>query len=315
MKITVLDADTFGSDLDLSPLDAYGEVTAYRQTAPEEIAARAAGAEVLVLNKVKLNRDNLNDAAALRLICVFATGFDNIDLPFCRERGIAVCNVVGYSTNCVAQLTVAMALSLTINLGQFRSYVASGEYSASGVANRLTPAYHEIAGKTWGIAGYGNIGKAVGRAAEALGCRVIAFKRTPEPGTETVGLEELCSRADILSVHMPLNDATRGIFSADKIALLKKDAIFINVARGAVADEAALCEAVKQGRIGGLGVDVYSKEPFPKDHPFYEIKDYPNVILTPHMAWGGIETRVRCLEEICKNIASFVRGERRNRVD
>lgn len=315
MKITVLDADTFGSDLDLSPLSALGDVTVFRATAPTDVESHLEGAECAVLNKVKLKRDNLKNAASLKLICVFATGFDNIDLEYCREKGIAVCNVVGYSTDSVAQLTVAMALSLTVKLPQFAAFTADGSYSASGVANRLTPWYHEIAGKTWGIAGYGNIGKAVGRVAEALGCHVIAFKRTAEPGVETVDIDTLCRRSDILSVHLPLNDKTRGLFSAERITMMKPEALFINVARGAVCDEAALAAAVKDGRIGGIGVDVYSTEPFSASHPFYGIRNLDNVILTPHMAWGSVEARRRCLDEICLNIRSFVCGERRNRVD
>ena len=315
MKIAVLDADTLGSDLDLSPLSAFGEVRVFPSSAPDEIEKNLDGCEVAVVNKLKINENTVKNAKDLRLICVFATGFDNIDLEFCLRRNIAVCNVVGYSTASVAQLTVSMALSLYTHLPAFTSHVTSGAYSAGGTANCLTPFYHEIAGKTWGIAGYGNIGRAVGDVARALGCRVIAYKRTPSPDVTVVDLDTLCRESDILSVHLPLNDGTRGLFGAGEIAKMKPGAVFINVARGAVADEAALAEAIRAGKLGGLGVDVYSSEPFPASHPFYDIKDRENVCLTPHMAWGSVEARARCLSEICLNIRSFLDGGARCRVD
>ena len=315
MRITVLDAATLGDDLSMDVFSPFGEVTVYDNTLPHEVAVHATGAEVLILNKVKLNRDNLKDATDLKLICVAATGFDNIDLDFCRERGIAVCNVIGYSTQSVAQVTVAMALSLMTHLPEFSELVKSGEYTRRGVPNCLVPVYHEIAGKTWGIVGFGNIGHQVGVVARALGCRVIVNKQKPIADWECVDLETVCREADILSIHTPLNDSTRNLLDAEHIAMLKKNAIVINVARGAVTDEAALAKALEEGRIGGLGIDVYTAEPFGKEHPFWRIRELPNVCLTPHMAWGGFETRTRLLWEMAENIRSFQKGERRNRVD
>jgi glycerate dehydrogenase len=315
MQITFLDAQTLGDDLSFDELSALGEVTVYPKTAPNEITAHAKGADVLVLNKVKINAETLGENDTLRLICITATGFDNVDLDFCRRRGIAVCNVVGYSTQSVAQVTVAMALSLITHLPEYAACVSSGDYTASGVANALTPVYHEIAGKTWGIVGFGNIGRQVGRVAEALGCRVLVNKRTPVEGWECVDFDTVCQNSDILSIHTPLNDTTRNLLDERHIAMLKPHAIVINVARGAVTDEAALAAAVREGRIGGLGVDVYSAEPLPADHPFQAIKSLPNVCLTPHMAWGAYETRVRLLSEIAENIRSYLIGEKRNRID
>ena len=314
-NLVVLDAASIGKDLDYSGFSQFGDLTIYDKTMPGEIADRVRNADVLILNKVRLSRAVLAEAKNLRLICEAATGFDNIDLEYCREKGIAVCNVVGYSTQSVAQLTVAMALSLISKLSVYRSFVASGDYSKSGKPNLLEPVYHEIAGKTWGILGYGNIGKQVGRVAEALGCRVIVHKRTPLAGAECVGLEELCRRSDILSIHTPLNEGTRNLFSREKIALLKPESIVINVARGAVTDEEALADAILEGKIGGLGVDVYSQEPFSQEHPFAKIQNLPNVLLTPHMAWGAYETRVRLLSEMVENTRAFFAGELRNRVD
>ena len=223
--------------------------------------------------------------------------------------------MVGYSTQSVAQLTLSMALSLYTNLTQFTDFVRSGEYTQAGIANRLTPVYHEIAGKTWGIVGYGNIGKQVARVAEALGCNILVYKRTPIDDVECVDFDTVCQKSDILSLHVPLNDQTRNLLDKEHIAMLKKSAVIINVARGAVTDEEALTEAILDGRIGGLGVDVYSKEPFEVEHPFNKIKHLPNVLLTPHMAWGGYETRVRLLAEIKENIIAFYSGKNRCRVD
>ena len=315
MKIVFLDAATIGDDLTYESFADIGEVSVYPTTTEDEFEDHIQGADVVVINKLKLNATNLPKAPTLKLICLAATGFDNVDLDFCRKAGIGVCNVVGYSTQSVAQLTLSMALSLYTNLNQFTDFVRSGEYTKAGLANRLTPVYHEIAGKTWGIVGYGNIGKQVARVAEALGCHILVYKRTPVEGVECVDFDTICQKSDILSLHVPLNEKTRNLLDKEHIEMLKKDAVVINVARGAVADEEALAEAILTDNIGGLGVDVYSKEPFDGDHPFNKIKHLPNVLLTPHMAWGGYETRVRLLEEIKENIISFYNGKNRCRVD
>ena len=315
MKIAVLDAATLGDDLDLSPLSEWGEVSVYPTTAVTEAEARVKDADVIVINKFRCNAESLRGALALRLICVAATGFDNIDLSYCRESGIAVCNVVGYSTHSVAQLTLAMVLSLSTKLKEYDSYAKSGAYTRSGAANAVSPVYHELNGKTWGVFGFGNIGKQVARVAEAMGCRVLVCKRKPAADYPCVSFEELCKESDILTLHSPLNDQTRGILNKEKLSLMKKDAILVNVARGAVVDEAAVAEAVKNGTIGAFGCDVYSAEPYPVGHPYESLADRDNVILTPHMAWGAYEARERCLAEICENIKVFFEGGTRNRVD
>ena len=315
MQITFLDAATLGDDLIYDMFETIGSVIVYQSTSSETFAEHVANADVLIINKYQLNARNLPHAEKLKLICIAATGYDNVDLDYCRAHGIAVCNVVGYSTKSVAQLTVSMALSLYTHLPEYNAFVRSGEYTKRGIANCLTPVYHEIAGKTWGIVGFGNIGKQVGCVAEALGCRVLVNKCTPMDGWNCVDFDTVCRESDILSIHVPLNDATRGLLDRAHIAMLKRDAIVINVARGAVTDEVALAEAISAHRIGGLGVDVYSVEPLSFDHPFQAIRDLPNVCLTPHMAWGGYETRVRLLGEMAENIKAFYGGERRCRVD
>ena len=315
MEIVVLDAATLGADTDLFPLLEQGNVTVWDNTAPEEIARRIETAEVIVSNKVRLMEPVLREAKKLKLICLSATGYDCVDTAYCAKNGIGVCNVPGYSTQSVAQLTVALALELVNHLSVYRDYVHSGAYSRSGVANALTPVWHELYGKTWGIVGGGNIGRQVAKIAEAFGCRVLVCRRKPDEVYETVDLDTLCVESDIISIHVPLTDRTRGMIGKKQIGLMKKEAIVINVARGAVTDEAALAEAVREGRIAGLGVDVYSTEPFGPEHPFNAILDLPNVCLTPHTAWGAIETRNRCVAMVAENISAFYRGQRKNRVE
>lgn len=316
MKIAVLDAGTLGEDLSLSPLLSLGDVKVYQKTAPSEMPERVADREVLVLNKIRCNRETLASAHDLKLICVAATGYDNIDIAYCRERGIAVCNVVGYSTESVAQLTLSMVLALSTNLLTFHQYVASGRYTQSGVANAVAPVFHELAGKTWGIFGYGNIGKKVAAVASAIGCRVIVCKRMrTEEAFSVVDFDTLCRESDIMTFHSPLTAETRGILDEAHLAMMKKDAVVVNVARGAVLDEDAVANAVLAGHLGGFGCDVYTNEPFGEEHPYQKLLSCPNVILTPHMAWGSFEARSLCLSEICRNISAFYKGETRNRVD
>lgn len=315
IKIVVLDAATLGEDLSLKPLEELGECSVYSSTSPDEVEARLSDCDIVVLNKIKLNKSNLSAAKNLKLICVAATGYDNIDVEYCRERKIAVCNVEGYSSHSVTQLTAGMVLSLATHLDEYNDFVKSGAYSESGVANRLTPVYHELYGKTWGIIGFGNIGKEVGMVAKALGCELLVCKRKPEEGYDCVDIDTLCQKSDIITIHTPLNEGTRHLINKERIDLMKRDVILVNAARGAVCDETAVAYAVKMGLIGAFGADVYSKEPFEKSHPFYEIKDFKNVILTPHMAWGAYEARVRCLNEIVLNIKDFYSGGFKGRVD
>lgn len=314
MKIVFLDAQTLGSDTDLSVFSKYGDLAVFDRTSPNDIASHIGDSEIVIVNKLHLGEENLSCCRFVKLICVTATGFDNIDTEYCRANGIAVCNVVGYSTHNVAQVTAAMALSLISRLNEYTRSVTDGTYSKGTSANILTPVYNEIYGKTWGIVGYGNIGREVGRIADALGCSTVVYKRTPVSDAHCVDIDELCSVSDIISIHTPLNDGTRGLIDRRRISLMKKGAILINVARGAVVDEYALADAVLGGHLGGIGIDVYSTEPFPTEHPYSKIVGFDNVLMTPHMAWGSYEARKRCCDEICLNIESFLQGEKRYRV-
>ncbi len=317
MKITVLDAATLGSDVNLQPFYKTGEVTLFQTTPEENVAERIAESDVVCVNKIKLNESNLK-GSSVHLICVAATGYDNIDTAYCQKHGIALCNVPGYSTHAVAQLTVAMVLSLVGHLAEYRDYVHSGAYSRSGVANALTPVWHELNGQTWGIVGFGNIGRQVAKIANAFGCKVLVCRQRQtvpsESDIEYVDIDTLCKRSDIISLHVPLTEQTRGLISAERIAMMKQTAIMVNTARGAVTDEAALAEAILENRLGGIGIDVFSKEPFDADHPYQKILDKDNVILTPHTAWGAQETRNRVIVEMAHNIRAFYDGENRNRI-
>lgn len=314
VKIVILDASTLGEDINLSMFSELGEVVIHNMTKPDEVADRIADCNVVVINKIKLNEDNLKFAKNLKLICVAATGFDNVSTEACKKLGIGLCNVKGYSTDSVAQTTVALALSLAMHIPFFNEYVVSGAYTKSGVQNCLSPVFYELSGKTWGIVGYGNIGKRVADIANAFGCRVLAYARTKKDGVECVSLDTLLKESDIVSVHLPLSDETRGLIGENELKKMKKSAILINTGRGAVTDEEAVAEAVESGEIGAFGTDVYSVEPIEENSPLTRLYGRENVIFSPHLAWGAYEARMRCMREIVLNIKAFFGGEKRNRI-
>ncbi len=315
MKIVVLDRKAIGYDTPLSPLQELGELVVYDATDNYQVAERLYEADVVVLNKVRITREVIEQAKGLKLICVFATGYDNIDLASARERGVAVCNVPAYSTESVALYTMTTVLALYTHLNEYKEYVSDGRYSSSGSPNLLEPVYHEMQGKVWGIVGLGNIGKRVAQFANAFGAKIIATKRTKVDNYECVDIDTLCQRADIITVHCPLNQETRSIINKDRIKLMKKDVIIVNMARGAVLDEDAVAEAVLEGKVGAFGCDVYSKEPFDLTHPYNKILSKKNVIFTPHCAWGSYEARERCINIIADNIKAFFSGKIQNRVE
>lgn len=315
MKTVILDRLSLGEDTPIERLYSFSEVVSYDKTEPDLIKERIKGADVVIINKVKMTRAILEKAEGLKLICLFATGYDNVDIEAAREYGIAVCNVPGYSTDSVALLTVSSTLALYTHLYEYRSFVSSGEYSKSDSPNKLTPVYHELRGKVWGIVGYGNIGRAVGRIAEAFGARVIATKRTPTDEVECTDLATLCRESDIITLHCPLTKETEGMINSDSISLMKKSVVLYNAARGKVVVEEDVARAIEEGRIAAFGSDVFSEEPFGKDSPFDRIKRFDNVIFTPHTAWGAYESRCRCMNIVCDNIESFVNSKTLNRVD
>ena len=304
-----------GTDTPFSKLHSLGKIEIYQKTSGDELKERIADADILILNKVKITAETLAYAKKLRLICTFATGFDNVDVLACKEKGIAVCNVPAYSTDSVALMTLATVLSLRTHLFEYTEYVNSGEYTKSGVANKLTPVYHEISGCKWGIIGYGNIGRAVARVARALGADVMFYQRTASDDKEYSDIDTICRECDIITLHCPLNEKSRGLIDKRRISLMKQDVILVNEARGAVLCENDVADALISGKIGGFGCDVYSEEPFSENHPYTKLLGLKNVILTPHSAWASYEARVRCVDIIFDNISAFLSGDFKNRVD
>ena len=314
MNITVLDAATLGEDVTFEKWEALGNLTVYKYTSASEVVPRLKDSDIAIINKVKMTDEVIKSLPKLKLICVTATGYDNISLSACKEMGVALSNVKGYSTHSVAQVTMSLVLSLITHLPEYCDSVKNGEYQKSGIENRLTPVFHELYGKTFGIVGLGNIGRQVARIAEAFGCNVLCFKKTPDPNYCCVDLETLLKNSDIVTLHLPLNDQTEKIIGKKELSLMKPNAILVNVSRGAVTDEKAVAEALKNHTIGGFATDVYSVEPMENISPLNEIKDFENVLLTPHMAWGAYESRIRCINEIAENIAAYIKNERRNRI-
>lgn len=318
MKIVFFDASTIGDDITQSKLfeifDGLGELYLYNSTKDSDMAERVRDADVLITNKCRITKTVLDAAQQLKLICVCATGYDNVDINECGRRGIALCNLRGYSTDSVAQVTVSMVLALVNRLNTYNQYVHDGTYAASGRPNQVLPVYHEICGMTWGIVGCGEIGSKVAQIARAFGARVVTYSREASADIKRVDIDELCRTADIITLHVPLTNDTRHMINERRISNMKRSVVLINAARGEVVDEAAVTKAIIEGRIGGLGVDVYSKEPMARNSPYVRLYGMNNVIFTPHMAWGAYEARVRALEMVRDNICSFMNGEHLNRI-
>ena len=269
-------------------------------------------------NKAPLNETTLKNAPNVKLICLLATGFDNVDLAYCKSRGIKVTNVVNYCTSTVAQHTLLLALALSEKLAFYDDYVKSGTYSAQDRFSNFDRAFYDLEGKTWGIVGMGSIGRRVAALAQAFGCRVIFYSASGKSTCtdyERVELETLLREADILSLHCPLSDRTRGLINKEAFSQMKDSAILVNVARGPVVDTQALYEALVTNQIAGAGLDVLEREPMAKDNPLAQIKDSTKLIITPHMAWASVESRTHLVEEVVKNIEAFLAGENRNVVN
>lgn len=318
MKIAVLERHSVGTDVPVQ-YEHLGEVTYYRNTTTiEEVQERVRDVDIIVANKAPLREETLKDAPHVKLICELATGFDNVDLDYCRERGIRVCNVVDYCSGMVAQHTFALALALLEKLPHYDEYVKSGAYSAQDRFSNFDMPFHELEGRTWGIIGMGNIGRRVARIAEAFGCRVIFHSVTGKSSCRDypqVDKDTLLAESDVLSLHCPLSGLTRGIIDREALQKMKKTAILINVARGAVVDNRDLYDALVTGEIAAAGLDVVDGEPLQLSNPLSGFKDSNRLIITPHLAWASVEARTRCVDEVAKNIEAFLRGEMRNVVN
>ena len=312
MKIVVLERNSVGPDISVECFEELGEVTYYKNTTTvEEVRERVKEADIIVVNKSPMREESLAEAEHVKLICEFATGYDNCDLDYCRSRGIIVCNVVNYSTDMVAQHTFTLALALSQKLAYYDNYVKSGAYSAQDRFSNFDRAFYELAGKTWGIVGMGHIGSRVAQIATAFGCRVIFHSVTGKSACteyERVDKETLLVQSDYLSLHCPLSDLTRNFIDRDALKRMKNSAILINVARGPVVNNSDLYDALVAEEIAAAGLDVLEKEPLELTNPLSQFKDSNRLIITPHLAWGSVEARTRCVQGVYDNIRAFLAG-------
>lgn len=318
MKLAVLERNSVGTDVDVSCFEKFGEVTYYPNTVADNASERVKDADIVIANKAPMNEETLKDAPNVKLICLFATGFDNVDLAYCKKRGIRVANVVNYCTPAVAQHTLLLAMMLAEKIAFYDDYVKSGAYSAQDRFSNFDRTFHDLAGKTWGIVGMGSIGHRVAELAEAFGCKVIFYSASGKSTCtdyERVEFETLLRESDILSLHCPLSDRTRNLINKDAFEKMKKSAVLINVARGPVVNTQDLYQALTEGKIAAAGLDVLEKEPMEPSNPLAQIKDSTKLIITPHMSWASVESRTCLVEEVVKNIEAFLDGEDRNIVN
>jgi glycerate dehydrogenase len=316
VKAVFLDYDTVSNgDLDASALSAAVDNLALCKSDDAKTAERIRDVEVVLLNKVELTRELIRGAPKLKLIAVAGTGTDNIDVVAARELGIGVCNVRGYCTSSVVQHVWGLVLSLTQHVSDYARLVGNGSWKQNESLTVLSHPIRELEGRIFGVVGWGELGRGAARVAEAFGMRVvIANRRGESPRPDRVDLQQLLAMSDIVSLHCPLNDSTRGLIGARELELMKPDALLINTARGALVDGQALAAALRAGLIGGAGIDVLPQEPPRDDDPLLD-PDIPNLVLTPHVAWAAREARQRCVDEMAANISDFVGGGRRSRVD
>ena len=319
MKIVVLERNSVGTDVSIDGFNALGEVTAYPNTAREEdVIERVKDADIVIANKAPLNERTLSEAKNLKLICEFATGYDNVDLNYCSKKNIVVSNVVDYSTDAVAQHTFAALFYVMEKLHHYDNYVKGGEYASQDRFSNFDIPFTELSGKTWGIIGMGNIGQKVAKIATAFGCKVIFYSVTGQSKIteyEQVSFDELLKNSDILSIHCPLSDLTRGIINYEALSKMKPTAYLVNVARGPVVVDADLYKALNEGIIAGAALDVTGTEPMNDTNPLSQFKDSTKLLITPHLAWASTEARIRLVDEVIENIKAFQAGGSRNKVN
>lgn len=302
--IVLLDSATLG-DVALSSIAALGHLVSYERTLPGEVAERIAEAEIIITNKVFIGRQEMEAAPHLRLICIAATGTNNVDLEEAERRQIAVRNVAGYSTESVVQTTFAHLLSLMGRLPYYDRYVKQGDYSRSGLFTHHGRSFGELAGKRMGIVGLGTIGRRVAEVAEAFGMEVVYYATSGRPHDDhfqAVSFDELLTLSDVISIHAPLNERTRNLFDRTALDRMKPSAILLNAGRGGIVDEAALAEALNKKSLLGAGLDVYQGEPLDAASPLLAIDNPESLSLTPHTAWASIEARERLVAGIVANI-------------
>jgi glycerate dehydrogenase len=311
MDIVLLDRKTLGNDLDLSPLWEFGEVTTFATTSSFETMKRIEEVDVIITNKVVITREQMEQASNLKLICIAATGMNNIDLEAANELGIAVKNVSGYSTTSVVQHTFTLALSLIGRLNYYQESVKSGNWSQKELFTDVTQPFCEIAGKKWGIIGLGTIGKEVARVAEAFGADIEYYSTSGENKINDYHhceLEELFKTCDIISIHSPLNKKTKNLINASNLGYLKDRAVLLNLGRGGIINEKDLADELNRREIY-VGLDVLESEPIDMENPLLHLDSPNRVTITPHIAWASVEARQKLLEGVVENIETFLKQE------
>ncbi len=315
MKLVFMETDTLGSDVDLSIFDEYGEVIKYNKSNPAENADRIKEADIVIANKIAINEALLSKAKNVKLVCLTATGTNNVDFHYTNAHKITVTNVKSYSTQSVIQHTFALFFYLYEKLNSYDQFVKSGEYARRDIFSCFDYKFNELYGKTWGIIGLGEIGRGVANIAKAFGCNIIYYStsgKNTNPDYTRADFHTLLSTADIISIHAPLNSATQNLMNEEAFKKMKNSAILLNLGRGPIVNEEDLANAIEKGEIAGAGLDVISVEPMLPDNPLLRIKDSNKLIITPHIAWATIEARTRCVREVYENIKSFLQGNERN---
>lgn len=317
MKILILDGATFGEDIDISKFNELGEVIVYAESTKQQVLERLkdVNPDAVIVNKIVMGKEEMYTASNLKIILEAATGYNNIDIECAKALNIRVANVAGYSTMSVVQHTFAHLFYLYEKMRYYDDYVKSGDYSNSTIFTNFGNVFNELAGKTWGIVGLGNIGRRVADVAKAFGCKVVYYSasgNTYDTEYEKVELDDLLKNSDIISIHAPLNKYTENLMNYENFKKMKNTAYLINMGRGPIVNEADLAKAINEGEIAGAVLDVLTKEPMSSDNPLLTIKDSNKLVITPHNAWATYEARVRLLDEIYNNLKSFINGEARN---
>lgn len=309
MKLVFLDRKTIGEDLDLTPFEDFGEVVMYPFSTPEEVPERVKDADVIILNKVPINEATIGGAKALKLVCVTATGTNNLDKEYLEQQGIAWRNVAGYSTESVAQHTFAMLFYLYENLSYYDSYVKQERYVNDKMFTHFDSVFHEIHGKTWGIIGLGAIGKRVAEMAKCFGCDVQYYSTSGKNHNskyQEVDFDTLLRTSDIISIHAPLDDNTYHLMDKEAFAKMKSSAVLINVGRGPIVVEEDLRYALDTNLIRGAGLDVLDVEPMSEQNPLRDLKDSSRLLITPHIAWASVEARTHLMDIIYHQIKDYL---------
>jgi glycerate dehydrogenase len=310
MQIVFLDKKTIGEVTNFNLLHKLGTVDVYENTTEDEVVSRAEGKEVIITNKVVVNREMMDTLPDLKLICVAATGTNNIDLEYAKEKGITVKNVVSYATESVAQSTFAMLLHLLNKLSYYEAYVKSGAYARGDIFTHHGPAFWELNGKRLGVIGLGNIGRRVARIAEGFGMEIVFYSTTGRNNNinfRRFDLDTLLGTSDVVTIHAPLTETTRDLISYEKIKLMRPCAIILNTGRGGIINEADLARALNENLIAGACIDVLSSEPIKSNNPLLKVVDREKILITPHMAWASMEARARLIESVARNIEQFKR--------